>query len=124
MIAFAHATTQAMIDTAGEVTPAFGRGEVITVNGTPVELLLVKTPWASACRWPRSSPQGCDTMICINDEYADGRDMSWLWDVDFTPLRGTGVKPWSGVRAWDMALRLEYDQVPVEWSAPTWRNRS
>ena len=42
MIAFAHATTQAMIDTAGEVTPAFGRGEVITVNGTPVELLLVQ----------------------------------------------------------------------------------
>ena len=57
MIAFAHATTQAMIDTAGEVTPAFGRGEVITVNGTPVELLLVKNPMASACRWPRSSPK-------------------------------------------------------------------
>ena len=53
-------------------------------------------------------------MICINDEYADGRDMSWLWDVDFTSLRGTGVKAVSGVRAWDMALRLEYDQVPVE----------
>ena len=87
MIAFAHATTQAMIDTAGEVTPAFGRGEVITVNGTPVELLLVKTPMG---------------------------DMSWLWDVDFTSLRGTGVKAVSGVRAWDMALRLEYDQVPVE----------
>ena len=59
-------------------------------------------------------PEGCDTMICINDEYADGRDMSWLWDVDFTSLRGTGVKAVSGVRAWDMALRLEYDQVPVE----------
>ena len=55
-------------------------------------------------------PEGCDTMICINDEYADGRDMSWLWDVDFTSLRGTGVKAVSGVRAWDMALRLEYDQ--------------
>ena len=48
-------------------------------------------------------------MICINDEYADGRDMSWLWDVDFTSLRGTGVAMVSGVRAWDMALRLEYD---------------
>ena len=40
--------------------------------------------------------------------------MSWLWDVDFTSLRGTGVRMVSGVRAWDMALRLEYDQVPVE----------
>ena len=52
-------------------------------------------------------------MICINDEYADGRDMSWLWDVDFTSLRASGVAMVSGVRAWDMALRLGYDQVPV-----------
>ena len=58
-------------------------------------------------------PEGCDTMICINDEYADGRDMSWLWDVDFTSLRASGVAMVSGVRAWDMALRLGYDQVPV-----------
>ena len=114
MIAFAHATTQAMIDTAGEVTPAFGRGEVITVNDTPVELLLVKNPMGFRLSLASFKPEGCDTMICINDEYADGRDMSWLWDVDFTSLRGTGVKAVSGVRAWDMALRLEYDQVPVE----------
>ena len=42
-----------------------------------------------------------------------GRDMSWLWDVDFTSLRASGVAMVSGVRAWDMALRLGYDQVPV-----------
>ena len=101
-------------DGAGEVTPAFGRGEVITVNGTPVELLLVKNPMGFRLSLASFKPEGCDTMICINDEYADGRDMSWLWDVDFTSLRGTGVKAVSGVRAWDMALRLEYDQVPVE----------
>ena len=52
-------------------------------------------------------------MIAINDEYADGRDMSWLWDVDFTCLRGEGVAVVTGVRAWDMALRLRYDEVPV-----------
>ena len=50
MIDFAHSTTQAMIDAAAEVTPAFGRGEVIDVNGSPVELLLVKNPWDSVCR--------------------------------------------------------------------------
>ena len=53
-------------------------------------------------------------MIAICDLYADGRDMSWLWDVDFTSLRPTGVAMVSGTRAWDMALRLEYDQVRVE----------
>lgn len=113
MIDFAHATTQAMIDAAAEVTPAFGRGEVIDVNGSPVELLLVKNPMGFRLSLASFTPEGCDTMIAINDEYADGRDMSWLWDVDFSSLRGTGVAMVSGVRAWDMALRLEYDQVPV-----------
>ena len=62
---------------------------------------------------PSIDPANADTMIAINDEYADGRDMSWLWDVDFTSLRASGVAMVSGVRAWDMALRLGYDQVPV-----------
>ncbi len=113
MIDFAHSTTQSMIDAAAEVTPAFGRGEVIDVNGSPVELLLVKNPMGFRLSLASFAPEGCDTMIAINDEYADGRDMSWLWDVDFSSLRDTGVAMVSGVRAWDMALRLEYDQVPA-----------
>lgn len=113
MIDFAHSTTQSMIDAAAEVTPAFGRGEVIDVNGSPVELLLVKNPMGFRLSLASFTPEGCDTMIAINDEYADGRDMSWLWDVDFSSLRDTGVAMVSGMRAWDMALRLEYDQVPV-----------
>lgn len=113
MIDFARSTTQSMIDAAAEVTPAFGRGEVIDVNGSPVELLLVKNPMGFRLSLASFTPEGCDTMIAINDEYADGRDMSWLWDVDFSSLRDTGVAMVSGVRAWDMALRLEYDQVPV-----------
>lgn len=95
------------------MTPAFGRGEVIDVNGSPVELLLVKNPMGFRLALASFPPESADTMIAINDQYADGRDMSWLWDVDFTSLRPTGVAMVSGVRAWDMALRLEYDQVPV-----------
>jgi UDP-N-acetylmuramyl tripeptide synthase len=52
-------------------------------------------------------------MIAINDNYADGRDMSWLWDVDFDSLQNQGVAMVSGVRAYDMALRLQYDEVEV-----------
>ena len=102
-----------LIKAVSEVTPAFGRGEVIEVNGSPVELLLVKNPMGFRLSLASFKPEGCDTMIAINDEYADGRDMSWLWDVDFTSLRGTGVAMVSGVRAWDMALRLGYEEVPV-----------
>ena len=54
-------------------------------------------------------------MIAINDEYADGRDMSWLWDVDFDNLQNEGVAVVSGVRAYDMALRLQYDEVEPKY---------
>ena len=53
-------------------------------------------------------------MITINDNYADGRDMSWLWDVDFTSLSKKGVDQVSGIRAYDMSLRLQYNEVPIE----------
>ena len=51
-------------------------------------------------------------MIAINDEIADGRDVSWLWNVDFTSL--DSVKLTSGTRATDMALRLKYDGVKTD----------
>jgi hypothetical protein len=52
------------------------------------------------------------TMIAINDDYADGRDVSWLWDVSFRKgVEGTVVT--SGSRATDMALRLKYDDIIV-----------
>lgn len=110
---FAASDTAALIRAVARVTPAFGRGEVIEAAGSPVELLLVKNPMGFRLSLASFPPEGADTMIVINDEYADGRDMSWLWDVDFTSLRETGVAQVSGVRAWDMALRLAYDQVPV-----------
>jgi UDP-N-acetylmuramyl tripeptide synthase len=107
------ASDERLMHALAQVTPAFGRGEVIDVNGTPVELLLVKNPMGFRLSLASFPPENHDTMIAICDEYADGRDMSWLWDVDFDSLCGEGVAMVSGTRAWDMALRLEYDQVPV-----------
>ena len=57
-------------------------------------------------------------MIAINDNYADGRDMSWLWDVNFNSLAANGVAQVSGIRAYDMALRLQYDEVPIKYVNP------
>ncbi len=51
-------------------------------------------------------------MIAINDNYADGRDMSWLWDVDFESLK-PAISHVSGIRAYDMALRMQYDEIEV-----------
>lgn len=104
----------AMFRTLSNVTPAFGRGEDIIVNGQPVELALVKNPSGFRLSLKSFDPSGVATMIAINDNYADGRDMSWLWDVDFESLATTGVAEVSGIRAYDMALRLQYDEVEVK----------
>jgi UDP-N-acetylmuramyl tripeptide synthase len=53
-------------------------------------------------------------VIAINDDYADGRDVSWLWDVDFTALAAVPARrSTAGTRAADMAVRLRYDDVDV-----------
>lgn len=95
------------------VTPAFGRGESLQVGGHPLELVLVKNPSGFRLSLSSFAPQGYKTMIAVNDNYADGRDMSWLWDVDFDSLRAVGVSEVSGIRAYDMALRLQYDEVNI-----------
>lgn len=96
-----------------QVKPPFGRGEVIMVGGQPLELVLVKNPAGFTVALGTYGSTPVATMIAINDNDADGRDVSWLYDVSFASLREQGVAWTSGVRAWDMALRLEYDDVPV-----------
>ncbi len=72
------------------VEPAFGRGQSFLVDGRRLMLQLVKNPAGF-----RQSLKTLDTaapkaiVIAINDDYADGRDVSWLWDVDFGALEGT-----------------------------------
>ena len=107
-----------LLTTLASVQAAFGRGEVLTLDSRDVQLSLVKNPAGfrmgllTAAEAVRSGgPES--VMIAINDEYADGRDMSWLWDVEFAGLRTEGVAVVTGVRAWDMALRLRYDEVPI-----------
>jgi UDP-N-acetylmuramyl tripeptide synthase len=102
-----------LVKALSQVAPAFGRGESLVVDGLPLDLVLVKNPSGFRLGLKSFPAEGYATMIAINDNYADGRDMSWLWDVDFESLRRDGVDLVTGVRAYDMALRLQYDDVPV-----------
>ncbi len=107
-------TDQAGLLTAlSKVAPAFGRGESLVVDGLPLELVLVKNPSGFRLGLKSFPAAGYATMIAINDNYADGRDMSWLWDVEFDTLRDDGVDQLTGSRAYDMALRLQYDDVAI-----------
>lgn len=100
-----------------QVKPAFGRGEAVNIDGSPLEIVLVKNPSGFRLALKSYEARPASTMIAINDNYADGRDMSWLWDVEFDSLRShsaqAGVAMVSGIRAYDMALRLQYEDVTV-----------
>ncbi|HEV7193594.1 MAG TPA: MurT ligase domain-containing protein [Jatrophihabitantaceae bacterium] len=100
-----------------DVSPAFGRGQSFDVDGRRVVLQLVKNPAGFRQTLRTIDPaHGPDAVaIAINDEYADGRDVSWLWDVDFTGLRGAADRLiTAGTRAADMAVRLRYDGITVD----------
>ena len=105
-----------LLGALSDVAPAFGRGETIVIDGTPIELILVKNPSGFRLSLLSFADGTADTMIAINDNYADGRDVSWLWDVDVSRLEQVAVV--SGVRAHDMALRLEYDDITPEIIEP------
>ncbi|MDR3136536.1 MAG: MurT ligase domain-containing protein [Coriobacteriales bacterium] len=106
-----QAPVDELVVALGRVRSAFGRGEVLEVQGRPLKLILVKNPGGFRLALKAHPAAGVLTMIAINDDYADGRDMSWLYDVGFQSLQAEGVAVVSGVRAFDMALRLCYDDV-------------
>ena len=108
--------TGALLLALKNIQPAFGRGETIMLHGVPIELILVKNPSGFRLALLSFARSQAAMMIAINDNYADGRDMSWLWDVDFSRIKA--VSTVSGIRAYDMALRLQYDEVPVEKVEP------
>ena len=101
-----------IIESLAKVKPAFGRGEIINYDGKHIQIVLVKNP-AGFRQALNTHEENEDVFIAINDDYPDGRDVSWLWDVDFTALKSHGVAMLSGTRAYDMALRLRYEEVPA-----------
>lgn len=96
------------------MTPPFGRGQVISHKGRRFVVVLVKNPagFNQAIRLLRQLTEPTSVVIAINDNIADGRDVSWLWDVRVEELADTPHRfGTSGIRATDMALRLKYAGV-------------
>jgi lipid II isoglutaminyl synthase (glutamine-hydrolysing) len=99
---------------------AFGRFERIAVGEKRILLLLIKNP-AGANEAVRTLVDGgapLAAVVALNDEIADGRDVSWIWDVDFEPLlAGLETLVASGGRAAELALRFRYgglDDAAIE----------
>jgi UDP-N-acetylmuramyl tripeptide synthase len=103
--------------------PAFGRAQVIAFRGRRVKLLLVKNPagFNQAIRLLTAQPEGVPVLVAINDNDADGRDVSWLWDARVEDLAGSALRfGTSGIRAHDMALRFKYAGIEA-WAEPDFR---
>jgi len=100
-------------------TPRFGRQETMQLHGRTMRFLLAKNP-AGFDEVLRTADElgGARTyLIALNDRVADGRDVSWIWDVDFERLARTPRTPRivaAGTRAHDLAVRLKYAGVPTE----------
>jgi UDP-N-acetylmuramyl tripeptide synthase len=94
-------------------TPAFGRMENIIVNGRRVKILLSKNPtgFNESLRTVSASADRGPVLFILNDRIPDGRDISWIWDVDFEFYKDFPKYMVSGDRVYDMALRLKYAEI-------------
>ena len=89
--------------------PAFGRQEVFSVDDKAIKLLLVKNPTGfNQIIQTFLAGEQTAILMAINDNYADGRDVSWLWDTAIEDIHPNSNIIVCGTRAADMALRLKY----------------
>jgi lipid II isoglutaminyl synthase (glutamine-hydrolysing) len=102
------AETQAGLE---RFSAAFGRFETIEMGDRELLVLLIKNPAGAneAVRTFVEAGAPRRLVVALNDEIADGRDVSWIWDVDFEPLfDGLDTLVASGGRAAELALRFRY----------------
>ncbi len=92
----------------------FGRGEQLHLKDKVITVALVKNPSGFANNLDtfvqHMKPDA--VLFVVNDNFADGRDVSWLWDVTFQGVVDSRIPLYtSGIRAYDMALRLKHDNL-------------
>jgi lipid II isoglutaminyl synthase (glutamine-hydrolysing) len=96
-----------------KVASVAGRYTQVVRNGRKIRLLLAKNPagWLEA--FDVLAPAPAPVLLTVNAQVPDGKDTSWLWDVDYRVLRGRKVLV-AGERRLDLAVRLEADDVEFE----------
>lgn len=110
--------TDRLAETMEDIRPAFGRGEIFGIGDLSLCVVLVKNPNSFNTVLRSRDYDLSRVMIAVNSEYADGRDISWIWDVCMDVFRPAGVDQVAGTRCYDMALRLGYDGIAMGRAAP------
>ncbi|MEX0620876.1 MAG: MurT ligase domain-containing protein [Solirubrobacterales bacterium] len=105
------------VESLSDMKAVFGRVERVTVGSTEISILLIKNPAGTneVLRTIELEPGGLTLWLALNDQIADGRDTSWIWDADFE-LLAERVEHCvcTGTRAAEMALRLKYAGWPED----------
>lgn len=101
------------IERLREIKSVAGRYTSVVTMGVEVRLLLAKNPAGWLESFAVLDPPRVPVILGVNAQVPDGKDTSWLWDVDYRVLRGRRVFV-MGERRTDLALRLETDGVPFE----------
>ncbi len=100
------------------IRTGLGRLERFRLAGRPIVLALVKNPTGlnEQLKVVERTPEVTDVVLVLNDLYADGTDVSWIWDADLERLKDKGIeRAWcAGTRAEDMAIRVRYAEWPAE----------
>ncbi len=98
-------------DSFTDFTPAFGRQEIIQYKNKNIQVFLSKNPTSFNESYNTIRELGGKTLLLVlNDRIPDGRDVSWIWDVDLPELEGFKDILIAGDRAYDMALRIHYEE--------------
>ncbi len=97
-----------------EFTPAFGRQEEFIIQGKKIKVFLSKNPVGFNESLKTVINEGAQNLLIIlNDRIPDGRDVSWIWDVDFEMIPESVSMVVSGERVYDMALRIKYSKSQI-----------
>lgn len=101
---------ESIIKSLLKFSPAFGRQEIIEYKGKKIFLLLSKNPtgFNQSIRAILEKDKNPNILLLLNDRIPDGRDISWIWDVEFEELKNAKNITISGDRAYDMGLRIKY----------------
>ncbi len=93
-------------------TPVFGRQETLAYKNKTVQIFLSKNPTGfNESLKTIKSLGAAHILFVLNDNIADGKDVSWIWDVDTKMLINSKINlTISGTRAYDMGLRMKYSQ--------------
>jgi UDP-N-acetylmuramyl tripeptide synthase len=100
-----------------DVRAAFGRAEIVKIGDSELAILLIKNPVGAneIVRTLALESGQLDVLGILNDQVADGRDVSWIWDADFEVLDSRVRRvTCAGMRAAELAVRLKYAGIPSD----------